>query len=351
MSAASSRAARRSSRPKRWLAFSSGSDPPPVNDSSRQRRGLYPPIEPHARAPGRRRRPRDLLGGVRQPGGQAGGVPARRPGRRLRLRARAASSIRRATASCCSTSAAAAAAGRMRASRQHHLGPGRRHRAAARAPRHRALAGVRRLLGLHARARLRRDAPDARHASWCCAASSCCGESELDWFYQDGASALFPDALGGLPRADPASGARRPDARLPPAPDRHGPRRCDRRRARLGVWEGATSYPAARRRERPQVGEDEFALAFARIECHYFVNGGFLRSDEPAARRRRPHPPHPGVIVQGRYDVVCPMTHCLGPASRLARGGAARRPRRGALGLRARHDRRTGARDRSLSRG
>ena len=50
-----------------------------------------------------------------------------------------------------------------------------------------------------------------------------------------------------------------------------------------------------------------FAAAFARIECHYFVNGGFLRSEneliENVGRIRH----IPAVIVQGRYDIVCPM--------------------------------------------
>jgi proline iminopeptidase len=55
-------------------------------------------------------------------------------------------------------------------------------------------------------------------------------------------------------------------------------------------------------------GEDQFALAVARIECHYFVNRGFLRSesqlldDVPRIRHI------PATIVQGRYDVVCPAT-------------------------------------------
>jgi proline iminopeptidase len=53
--------------------------------------------------------------------------------------------------------------------------------------------------------------------------------------------------------------------------------------------------------------QDAYAAAFARIECHYFVNGGFLRSDnqliEEVGRIRH----IPAVIVQGRYDVVCPM--------------------------------------------
>ena len=54
-------------------------------------------------------------------------------------------------------------------------------------------------------------------------------------------------------------------------------------------------------------GEDEFALAVARIECHYFVNGGFLKKEsqllDDVGRIRH----LPAVIVQGRHDVVCPM--------------------------------------------
>ena len=53
---------------------------------------------------------------------------------------------------------------------------------------------------------------------------------------------------------------------------------------------------------------DEFALAFARIECHYFVQRGFFDDDDQLLRRRRIESArHPGVIVQGRYDVVCPI--------------------------------------------
>ena len=52
---------------------------------------------------------------------------------------------------------------------------------------------------------------------------------------------------------------------------------------------------------------DTFALAFARIECHYFVNRGFFVKDtlllDEIARVRH----IPTVIIQGRYDVVCPM--------------------------------------------
>ena len=55
------------------------------------------------------------------------------------------------------------------------------------------------------------------------------------------------------------------------------------------------------------MGSPRFAVAFARIEAHYFVNGGFLRRDDQLLRDVRRIRHIPGVIVQGRYDVVCPM--------------------------------------------
>jgi proline iminopeptidase len=53
-------------------------------------------------------------------------------------------------------------------------------------------------------------------------------------------------------------------------------------------------------------GEDEFALAFARIECHYFVNAGFFEVDGQLLRDVHKIRHIPTAIVQGRYDVVCP---------------------------------------------
>ena len=53
-------------------------------------------------------------------------------------------------------------------------------------------------------------------------------------------------------------------------------------------------------------GEGEFALAFARIECHYFVNGGFFEVEDQLLRDIDKIRHIPTVIVQGRYDVVCP---------------------------------------------
>jgi proline iminopeptidase len=54
-------------------------------------------------------------------------------------------------------------------------------------------------------------------------------------------------------------------------------------------------------------GADQFALAFARIECHYFVHGGFFERDDQLLYNAHKLKKIPAVIVQGRYDVVCPM--------------------------------------------
>jgi proline iminopeptidase len=54
--------------------------------------------------------------------------------------------------------------------------------------------------------------------------------------------------------------------------------------------------------------DPEFALAFARIECHYFMNNAFFNSDNYLIENIDKIRDIPGVIVQGRYDVVCPMT-------------------------------------------
>ncbi|MFN4143157.1 alpha/beta hydrolase, partial [Aestuariivirga sp.] len=53
-------------------------------------------------------------------------------------------------------------------------------------------------------------------------------------------------------------------------------------------------------------GSDRFALAFARIECHYFVNGGFFSQDGQLIAEAHRLRGIPGIIIQGRYDVVTP---------------------------------------------
>jgi proline iminopeptidase len=73
------------------------------------------------------------------------------------------------------------------------------------------------------------------------------------------------------------------------------------------MWEAATSYLHINEENLHKWGEEEFAIAVARIECHYFVNRGFLDSEDQLLRNVTRLRRIPAVIVQGRYDVVCPM--------------------------------------------
>ena len=132
-------------------------------------------------------------------------------------------------------------------------------------------------------------------------------QSELRWFYQWGTSELFPDAwqhyLEPIPEAERGDLIAAYHARL--TSDDPGVR--TRAAKAWSIWEAATSYLHVNTDYVARAGEDEFALAFARIECHYFVNKGFLRTEtqllDDVGRIRH----IPTVIVQGRYDVVCPM--------------------------------------------
>ncbi|WP_147652250.1 prolyl aminopeptidase [Vulcaniibacterium gelatinicum] len=130
---------------------------------------------------------------------------------------------------------------------------------------------------------------------------------ELEWFYQEGASRLFPDAwehyLAPIPpveRHDLMSAYHRRLTADDPAV------RLAAARA-WSVWEGATSFL----RQDPDFisghEEDAFALAFARIENHYFVHGGFFEVEDQLLRDAHRLADIPGAIVHGRYDVVCPL--------------------------------------------
>ncbi|WP_404784297.1 prolyl aminopeptidase [Altericista sp. CCNU0014] len=132
-------------------------------------------------------------------------------------------------------------------------------------------------------------------------------EREIRWFYQEGASNLFPDAW---------------EAYLKPIPpeERHDLVSAYYRRltspdpliravaARAwSVWEGSTSKLIPDPGLQERFAQDSFADAFARIECHYFTNKGFFETEDRLLRHCDRIGHLPAVIVQGRYDVVCPM--------------------------------------------
>jgi proline iminopeptidase len=130
---------------------------------------------------------------------------------------------------------------------------------------------------------------------------------ELEWFYQCGASRLFPDAwekyLAPIPEAERGDLITAYHSRLTSDDEevRHQAARA------WSVWEATTSFLQHNPDHVTHAADDDFSLAFSRIECHYFVNKGFFRSEtqllDDAERIRH----IPTVIAHGRYDVVCPL--------------------------------------------
>ena len=133
--------------------------------------------------------------------------------------------------------------------------------------------------------------------------------SELEWFYQDplGAGSLFPDHweqyVAPIPAPERSDMMQAYYRRLT-APDKAIRAAAART---WSVWEGATSHLRTDPKYVAKFDDPDFAAAFARIEAHYFVNRGFLDPDDQLLRQVDRMRHIPGVIVQGRYDVVCPM--------------------------------------------
>ncbi|NEP36495.1 prolyl aminopeptidase [Moorena sp. SIO3B2] len=132
-------------------------------------------------------------------------------------------------------------------------------------------------------------------------------QKEIRWFYQEGTSYIFPDAwedyikpIPEIERHDLISAYYR---RLT-SPD---PQTRNSAARAWSIWEASTSKLFQDPTLIQKFGEGEFADAFARIECHYFVNKGFFEPEDQLLRNVDRIKSIPGVIVQGRYDVVCPM--------------------------------------------
>lgn len=146
-------------------------------------------------------------------------------------------------------------------------------------------------------------------------------KAELDWFYEGGAAALFPDLWEAMLRPVPEAerdNVMQAYARLlaDPDPAVHGPAAVA-----WATWEASTITLLPRPDVVAAFADPRYALAFARIENHYFVNGGWLEEGQLIRDAGR-LAPIPGVIVQGRYDVCTPpMTawdlHCAWPEAEL----------------------------------
>jgi proline iminopeptidase len=131
-------------------------------------------------------------------------------------------------------------------------------------------------------------------------------QRELDWFYGGGAAQFFPDLWAEF--TNPIPEAERGD--LIAAYHKRlmsGDLALQTEYARAWArWEGSTATLRADPRLRPGFGDAAYARAFSRIECHYFHNKGFLPEDGHILKRVGAIRDIPGVIVQGRYDMVCP---------------------------------------------
>jgi proline iminopeptidase len=148
-----------------------------------------------------------------------------------------------------------------------------------------------------------------------------CREREIHWFYQGGASRIFPDYwqdfVALIPEAEREDMLKAYYRRLT------GSDEVARMAAAKAwsLWEGRTASLLPEPGILNHFGKPHTALSLARIECHYFVNNTFLRPNQLLEDVHR-IAEIPGVIIQGRYDLICPMEsawelHQSWPASRL----------------------------------
>jgi len=132
---------------------------------------------------------------------------------------------------------------------------------------------------------------------------------ELEWFYQNpsGAAAIYPDLwaqyIAPIPEDERGDMINAYYKRL----TSDDPKVLSEAAKAWSIWEGSLSFLRLNADYVDHFGDETFAAAFARIECHYFVNAGFLDKEEQLIENVERIRHIPAVIVQGRYDVVCPM--------------------------------------------
>ena len=134
-------------------------------------------------------------------------------------------------------------------------------------------------------------------------------KKELDWFYQEGASNIFPEAWEKF--LEPIDENQRDDLMSA----YYKIFKSDNEEKKLAAaiawsrWEGSTSSLSYNPDMADSFSNPHFALAFALIENHYFVNKGFLEHENQLIESGIDIIRNiPTTIVQGRYDIVCPMT-------------------------------------------
>jgi len=132
-------------------------------------------------------------------------------------------------------------------------------------------------------------------------------KAELSWFYQDGCNWIYPEAFAQFQRLIPHSERGDMIAAYHRRLTSSDPAAVIAAARAWSIWEGTTLSLIPEPDRGVRFGADAYAIAFARIESHYFVNGGFFRRDGDLLHNAGRLKGIPGVIVHGRYDVVTPI--------------------------------------------
>jgi proline iminopeptidase len=129
--------------------------------------------------------------------------------------------------------------------------------------------------------------------------------AELLWYYQEGASWIFPDKWEGF--LAPIPEEERDDLMAAYRKRLIDPDPAVRARAARAwsLWEGETITLLHNQDYSDQFGDEHYAIAFARIENHYFVNEGWFEEGQ-LIRDAHKLKGIPSVIIQGRYDIATP---------------------------------------------
>ena len=131
--------------------------------------------------------------------------------------------------------------------------------------------------------------------------------AELQWFYQAGAEWIFPDSFEAYWNHIPAAERGDMIAAYHKRLTSSDPKVQIAAARAWSMWEGSALSLIPDPERVRQFGSEEYAIAFARIECHYFVNKGFFETDDQLLRDVGRIRHIPGVIVHGRYDICTPV--------------------------------------------
>ena len=132
-------------------------------------------------------------------------------------------------------------------------------------------------------------------------------KKEIHWFYQEGASKIFPDAWEAFLKPIPTEQQHNLlKAYYELLTHEDSAKRIEAAKA-WSIWEGSTVKLIQNKALIEHSSDSKFAEAFSRIECHYFTNNGWFDTDNYLIENVDKIRHIPAVIVHGRYDVVCPV--------------------------------------------